>query len=431
MTLLPPSLSLDFTTAVLDPRITFARAGATATRINSSGHIESVAADTARFDFNPVSLACRGLLVEGQRQNLVKYSSDFATAVASMWVRSSVTTTTGQLGPDNTNSATKFVQNNNTSSVVVTDSLNFQTFTSGATVTFSIYAKYDNSRWLFLQLGPSSGASTSRLRGWFDLQNGVAGSAGVAGAATGATVRMEPAANGFYRCILTGALNDGITSGRPLFLMADADGSTNRAATGAAYIVYGSQWENADSATSYIPNVDATQNTRNADVATITGTNFSDWWQASKGGVLVRARPGTVSGTRPWVQFDDNTADNIIALRGNTTNPELYIKATTDQAQIDAGTIAADTSYRFAGAWDTNNCAASLDSGAVGTDTAATIPVVTQARLGSDGTNYLNGHLESIEYWAQRLTNATLQSYATSAGYQSIIGPVVQDNIIS
>ncbi len=400
MTFMQPSLSLDFTTAVLDPRITFARTGATATRINSSGYIESVAADTARFDFNPVSLACRGLLVEEQRQNLVKYSSDFATAVAGMWVRSSVTTTTGQLGPDNTNSATKFVQNNNTSAVVVTDSSNFQTFTSGATVTFSIYAKYDNSRWLFLQLGPSSGASTSRLRGWFDLQSGVAGSAGVAGAATGATVRIEPAANGFYRCILTGALNDGITSGRPLFLMADADGSTNRAATGAAYIVYGSQWENADSATSYIPNVDATQNTRNADVATITGTNFSNWWQATRGGVLVRARPGTVSGFRPWVQFDDGTANEIISLRGNTTSPELYIvDGGTPQAQIDAGTIAANTDYSLTGWWATNDCKARLDSGAVVTDTSATIPTVTQARLGSDGTNYLNGHLASISYY--------------------------------
>lgn len=33
------------------------------------------------------------------------------------------------------------------------------------------------------------------------------------------------------------------------------------------------------------------------------------------------------------------------------------------------------------------------------TDTSATIPTVTQARLGSDGTNYLNGHLASISYY--------------------------------
>lgn len=37
-----PRLALDFTTASLDPRITFTRSGATATVINSSGVIVSV-----------------------------------------------------------------------------------------------------------------------------------------------------------------------------------------------------------------------------------------------------------------------------------------------------------------------------------------------------------------------------------------------------
>lgn len=153
-------------------------------------------------------------------------------------------------------------------------------------------------------------------------------------------------------------------------------------------------------ATSYMPNPGAGGNVRGADVATITGTNFSDFWQASKGGVLVRARPGTVSGVRPWLQFDDGTANEIIALRGNTTNPELYIvDGGTPQAQIDAGTIAANTEYSLTGWWAANDCKARLDSGAVVADTTATIPTVTQARLGSDGTNYLNGHLASISYY--------------------------------
>jgi hypothetical protein len=34
-------------------------------------------------------------------------------------------------------------------------------------------------------------------------------------------------------------------------------------------------------------------------------------------------------------------------------------------------------------------------------DNSATIPTVTQARLGSDGTNYLNGHLATINYYDQ------------------------------
>ena len=48
-----PTTAIDFRDAVIDPRITFARVGATATRVNTSGFIEAVAADTPRFDFDP------------------------------------------------------------------------------------------------------------------------------------------------------------------------------------------------------------------------------------------------------------------------------------------------------------------------------------------------------------------------------------------
>lgn len=157
----------------------------------------------------------------------------------------------------------------------------------------------------------------------------------------------------------------------------------------------------------------------------MTGTNFSDFWQASKGGARVQAIPPTVTGIRPLVQFDDNSADNIIALRDNTTNPELYIKATTDQAQIDAGTIAANTSYRLAGTWAANACAASINSGTPVIDGAAAIPTVTQARLGSDGTNYLNGHLQSIEYYGEQVTPANLQVLSSAVGYRSMIRSLI------
>lgn len=131
------------------------------------------------------------------------------------------------------------------------------------------------------------------------------------------------------------------------------------------------------------------------------------------------------------MQFDDNTADNIIALRGNTTNPELYVKAGgVDQAIVGAGTIAANTSYRLAGTWNTNDCAASLNGAAPVLDTSATIPAVTQMRLGSDGTNYLNGHIEAVEYYDQRLLGASLQVVSSPSGYRSIIGPVMRDTII-
>lgn len=66
-----PNLALDFTTAVADPRVVTTRTGNTATRTNPSGNLEIVNADLPRFDFNPVTLECRGLLSEPTATNLL------------------------------------------------------------------------------------------------------------------------------------------------------------------------------------------------------------------------------------------------------------------------------------------------------------------------------------------------------------------------
>jgi len=72
-----PALDLDLT-ASLDNRVTFTRASG-GTRVNEQGLIETVAADTPRFDHDPVTLAPKGLLIEGARTNLVLNSATLAT----------------------------------------------------------------------------------------------------------------------------------------------------------------------------------------------------------------------------------------------------------------------------------------------------------------------------------------------------------------
>ena len=66
-----PSLVLNFLQEIADSRITYS-GGANGTRVNSSGNI--VAATTPRFDYDPVTLAAKGLLVEEARTNLRLYS---------------------------------------------------------------------------------------------------------------------------------------------------------------------------------------------------------------------------------------------------------------------------------------------------------------------------------------------------------------------
>jgi len=71
-------------TASLTPVIgttapTVTRAGNTATRVNSSGLIEVVNANLPRFDYNPSTRECKGLLIEDARTNLVLNSATLVT----------------------------------------------------------------------------------------------------------------------------------------------------------------------------------------------------------------------------------------------------------------------------------------------------------------------------------------------------------------
>jgi hypothetical protein len=77
------SLDLQFATdktltARRGPTPTFTRAS-TATFVGSNGLIQSAAINAARFDHDPVTLACKGLLIEEARTNLVFPSATLTT----------------------------------------------------------------------------------------------------------------------------------------------------------------------------------------------------------------------------------------------------------------------------------------------------------------------------------------------------------------
>jgi hypothetical protein len=397
-----PRLALDFTTASLDPRVAFTRADATATCVNSSGFIESVAADTPRFDYDPVTLVCKGLLIEESRQNLV-IQSEFA----SDWSFFSSAVVSNTTDPRNTTTAILLREGTATSGHY-TQSEVFS-ITSGQVYTNSVYAKKGTAT--IIQMFVVSTLAPTTTYANFDVETGVVTFEG-----STAIARIVDAGNGFYRCSMTYTAT-GSGNGRFFIAFTNQNPTASRVPSYAGsestnVVLALAQVEAGAFPTSYIPTTSAAV-TRNADFATMTGTNFSDWYSAGAGGVVARVLPSTVSGTRPALQLDDVTANEVITLRGSTTNPELVIvDGGSPQAQIDAGTIAANTAYNLGAAWNTNNCAAAVNGGAAVTDTTATIPTVTQARLGSDGTNYLNGHLQTLRYWPQRIINAEVQAFS-------------------
>ncbi|MDE1902178.1 MAG: hypothetical protein KGI37_11165, partial [Alphaproteobacteria bacterium] len=69
----PPALSLDFATGALPSGTTLTRAS-TGTYYNASGILSTAANNAARFDYNPSTLALRGILIEPTRTNLIPTS---------------------------------------------------------------------------------------------------------------------------------------------------------------------------------------------------------------------------------------------------------------------------------------------------------------------------------------------------------------------
>lgn len=396
-----PKLALDFTTAALDPRVTFTRAGAVATVVNSSGYVEVVSANTPRFDFNPVTLVCRGLLIEEARTNLFLQSQ-----FASGWSATRATLNPNVVGidaPNNTETAAKLVEDTSvTTSHRMTQSV---AYVSGTTYTISIFAKAaERSSFGFRFFNTVFGTSQTQ---YFDIANGT-----ILNTVSGITASIENFGDGWYRCTATRAATATSTSGA---ITIDLSIGTTFEYTGdgtsGAYF-WGAQLEAATFPTSYIP-TEASQVTRTADVATMTGTNFSDWFNATEGAFEVESilLPGILSGFPAIYTASDGTANNLIFSSYNAGGPSAGFTVKTLGSNVanmfqTVPAFTATSVNKVCGAYKTNSFAASANGTAPSTDSAGALPTVNQLRFGS------NLWVRDLNYWPQRLTNAEVQAFA-------------------
>jgi hypothetical protein len=164
-------------------------------------------------------------------------------------------------------------------------------------------------------------------------------------------------------------------------------------------------------ATSVIPTTTAAA-TRAADVAVMTGANFSNWYNQSEGTLF--AEGDSAGGSTPcFISLDDTTANNRIQLRrGANTATISSFRMASSGVGIDV-TLAtpASTLFRQAAAAKAEDQSAAAN-GALFTGIAplANMPLISQAVLGNGiASTYLNGHIRRIAYWPRRLTNAELQ----------------------
>ena len=375
-----PSLDLNFAAnkSLIDNisnsnLITFSRAS-TGTYVGSNGLIQAAASGVARFDHNPVTGESLGLLVEEARTNVIVSSQAFNSGG---WILDGASlTANAAAAPDATTTATSIVQGTGSNRTFHPDN-------SGVTggKVFSIFAKANAGTSLaIISIGGMSPSATATV----NLSNGT-----VSGF-TGATVQSYP--NGWYRVLL------------PVTVSIASGSSTYWQILGPASSVYiwGAQLEAGSFPTSYIPTVASTV-TRAADVASITGANFSSWYNPAEGTFFTSARQFTGYGQAVLGLGSGSGSMYQGAISAEWWNGSSLL-ATSNAAVWSDG-------VKIAGSYTSTNRYLCFNAGVV-VSNVSTLPNGGLIRIGAffDGSGgYTNGTISRLTYWPSRLNNNALQ----------------------
>jgi len=390
-----PELNLDFANAKqLDPRITFTRL-TTGTYIDENGIVQTAAVDEARFD-HAGDGKCLGLLIEEAKTNLVTYSEDLGNWTSTLWT----ITTDAIAAPDGNTTADLAVPNLGTStqSRSVTVSV-----TAGVQYVATIFAKAKEMTSFNLRpTGSNSYRCTFTLTG-----SGTATPINGSGSITALP-------NGWYRCVY--AFTEPTGGSRQFGVQTD---ETSDGVSG--FYVWGAQLEQGSFPTSYIP-TDGTPGgiARGADIASMTGTNFSSWYNQSEGTVFCTAQTAEFGGNKYVLHtYGASGTNNRGGYYLNSSNrPSAYwVNAGANQALLQSSTPAGgflNEPFRYAAAYGTDDFALSHSGGNLIVDTSGTPdPTIYRANIGSFGPSpisFINGHISRITYYPYRLTNAQLEA---------------------
>ena len=292
---LTPALTLDLRKEPLDARVTFSRS-TIGTYFDVDGLMKTAAINAPRFAYNPYTGVAIGLMLETATFNNCLNSEDFTAAT---WTKtfsgagsSAPIITAGYAkSPTGATDATRLqmtigalatdtCQVHATTVMAANDRYTHSIFlrTTAPGVTYQLILDFNgmNSSPLYIKNYPSLITVTSE---WNRFQ-----------------VRLEP---GY--ALTTGGLT----------LRLKGDGGTDKHID---VLVWGAQSEQKEFATSYIKVV-AAPVTRTADVARMTGTNFSSWFNPTLGTMLFQVTP-------MWYKYgNDRWSYNALSIDDGLATP--------------------------------------------------------------------------------------------------------------
>jgi hypothetical protein len=374
-----PTLDLNFARLRrLDPRITYTRAS-TGTFVGSNGLIQTAASGVPRFDFNPTTGESLGLLVEEARTNLALNSE-----ALNSWSNngSAITVSANsQIAPDGNTTADVLSQ----SAIAVASrwiSSNFVTYNTGISYTFSIWLKKI-----------SGSDAQPAIQFWAE---------GVGLQSVGAITTQWARYTATFSAASTSSNFAGLQIGWN-------DGG---AANNFTFAAWGFQVEAGSFPTSYIPTTSSTA-TRATDVASLTGANFTSWYDQNGGTVFCQAISNSTENSSYWtLQGSASNGATLLVYPANSLTYQVQDAGVLQVNNVGFATYPSIRSLKTATVVRLNDFAVVSSGTTITTNLAGTVPPVTSfligKYLGGGGAYNYSGTIARIAYYPLRLSNAQL-----------------------
>jgi len=347
-----------------------------------------------RFDYDPVTLAPRGILIEEQRTNLLLWSEQFDNAA---WTKQNNLTVTPNttVAPDGATTADTITNGTgqNSSGIYQTPTL-----TNAVVYTISYYVRAGTTSTAVLGAFAGSFLSaTARV---------ISGPGSVSGTAI---ITLSGLSSTEWTRVSYTITGTGVVTSPYLYP------ETIGVATGKSVIVWGAQLEAGAFATSYIQTLGNPGGvTRAPDQASIVAPMFAPWYNESAGTLVFEGTSLTTSGfTWPAIASSGSAANAFGTYRSAAFVAGFIATSGTTQMEITSSPVVANVPYKLGIAAQANNGNFSFN-GNIGTnDPAITMPVVNRLSMGANSAGnaeFLNGHIRRITYYPVRLSDLQLQA---------------------
>jgi hypothetical protein len=413
-----PTFSVDWTASSSIPAQIAASRSSAATYYNSSGVRSSASSGVSRIDYDPSTLAQKGLLLEEQRTNIALHSDDFYTTGAGYQGAVQQDTTKGA---DGSSFMTVWTSNaTNTAGGACFSPL--YTITSGSVYSLSADFKQVADANLFLTLEDTASHWICVV---FNVTTGaIIQTAQSASGGTVVTASVKALANGLFRVTITGSLT--ATSARILAGIAKASGNTfdgvdgyvNNAPTTSGtnkFLISGAMIELGAFPTSHITTTTAAV-TRSADIVSSTDATLlaAKAWVVEVG-ELPAATASTLLGVNTVIGLGETTGNTLTTADGGA------------QTTSDTGTWTGTN--RGGVAWDAaSRVSICLNGGTLttATNTASTPTTLYFGNTNNGASGFLNGHIRTMASYSA--LNDNQLDYLTAVGQSFTIVDYGQAN---